>query len=110
MVVTRRTPVVPAPPVSRTPSSQGQPRSVRAAVIQDASVVPRVSSPLASGDAHSAAIITGASNNFKEYNDKVSSHNEFLDEQIEYTSRPFASSAWSCVTFGLSFPQFIVRG
>lgn len=70
MVVTRRTPVVPAPPVSRTPSSQGQPRSVRASVIQDASALPRVSSPLASGDAHSAAIITGASNNFKEYNDK----------------------------------------
>lgn len=70
MVVTRRTPVVPAPPVSRTPSSQGQPRSVRAPVIPDASVVPRVSSPLASGDAHTAAIITGASNNFKEYNDK----------------------------------------
>lgn len=70
MVVTRRTPVVPAPPVSRTPSSQGQPRSARAPVIQDSSVVPRVSSPLASGDAHTAAVITGASNNFKEYNDK----------------------------------------
>lgn len=70
MVVTRRTPVVPAPPVSRTPSSQGQPRSARASVIQDTSVVPRVSSPLASGDAHTAAIITGASNNFKEYNNK----------------------------------------
>ncbi|KAG1835799.1 hypothetical protein DFJ58DRAFT_710522 [Suillus subalutaceus] len=69
MVVTRRTPVVPAPPVSRTPSSQGQPRSARASVIQDASAVPRVSSPLASGDAHTAAI-TQASNNFKEYNDK----------------------------------------
>ncbi|KAG2144566.1 hypothetical protein DEU56DRAFT_790297 [Suillus clintonianus] len=70
MVVTRRTPVVPAPPVSRTPSSQGQPRSARATVIQDASAVPRVSSPLASGDARTAAIITGASNNFKQYNDK----------------------------------------
>lgn len=69
MVVTRRTPVVPAPPVSRTPSSQGQPRSARASVIQDASAVPRVSSPLASEDAHTAAI-TQASNNFKEYNDK----------------------------------------
>lgn len=33
-------------------------------------MVPRVSSPLASGDAHTAAIITGTSNNFKEYNDK----------------------------------------
>lgn len=83
MVVTRRTPVVPAPPVSRTPSSQGQPRSARAPVIQDPSVVPRVSSPLASGDAHTAAIITGTSNNFKEYNDKVSSYNEFSDGQIE---------------------------
>ncbi|KAG0698221.1 hypothetical protein DFH29DRAFT_942356 [Suillus ampliporus] len=70
MVVTRRTPVVPAPPVSRTQSSQGHQRSVRASVIQDASAVPRVSSPLASGDAQTAAIITGASNDFKEHNDK----------------------------------------
>ncbi|KAG2142821.1 uncharacterized protein EDB93DRAFT_1156509 [Suillus bovinus] len=70
MVVTRRTPVVPAPPVSRTPSSQGQPRSVRASVIQDPSVVPHVSSPLASGDARTPVIITGASNNLKEHNDK----------------------------------------
>lgn len=70
MVVTRRTPVVPAPPVSRTPSSQGQPRSARPSVIQDASVLPHVSSPLASGDAHTPAIVTGASNNFKEHNDK----------------------------------------
>lgn len=70
MVVTRRTPVVPAPPASRTPSSQGQPRSVRASVMQDASAVPRVSSPLASGDAHTAAITTGAFNNIKEHNDK----------------------------------------
>lgn len=69
MVVTRRTPVVPAPPVSRTPSSQGQPRSTRASVMQDPSAVPRVSSPLASEDAHTAAI-TGASNKFKQYNDK----------------------------------------
>ncbi|KAG2346832.1 hypothetical protein BDR05DRAFT_959001 [Suillus weaverae] len=70
MVVTRRTPVVPAPPVSRTPSSQGQPRSSRASAIQDASALPHVSSPLASEDAHTAAIITEASNNFEEYNDK----------------------------------------
>ncbi|KAG1738899.1 uncharacterized protein EDB91DRAFT_1137255 [Suillus paluster] len=70
MVVTRRTPVVPAPPVSRTQSSQGHQRSTRASVIQDASAIPRVSSPLASGDARTAAIITGASNDFKQHNDK----------------------------------------
>ncbi|OAX41027.1 hypothetical protein K503DRAFT_768024 [Rhizopogon vinicolor AM-OR11-026] len=70
MVVTRRTPVVPAPPVSRTQSSQGQPRSVRAAELQDASAAPRVSSPLASGDAHTAAITPRASNDLKEYNHK----------------------------------------
>ncbi|OJA21190.1 hypothetical protein AZE42_01377 [Rhizopogon vesiculosus] len=87
MVVTRRTPVVPAPPVSRTQSSQGQPRSVRAAEIQDASAAPRVSSPLASGNAHTAAITPRASNDLKEYNHKW--------KYLEFPT----SSAWIYVAF-----------
>lgn len=70
-------------------------------------MLPHVSSPLASGDAHTPVI---ASNNFKEHNDKVSSHDEFLNGPIEMYAGPFASFVWGCVAFGLSFAQSVVRG
>jgi len=82
MVVTRRTPVVPPPPVSRTQSSQGQLRSVRAVEPQDPSAAPRVSSPLVSGDAPTAVITPGTSNDFKERDHNVSLHPLIFTMQI----------------------------
>lgn len=59
MVVTRRTPVVPSPPVSRSQSSQGVPRPVRASLAQDVTNIPKSSSPLASGGSHVATTAAG---------------------------------------------------
>ncbi|KAI6001192.1 hypothetical protein EDD15DRAFT_1663711 [Pisolithus albus] len=59
MVVTRRTPVVPSPPVSRSQSSQGVPRPVRASLAQDVTNIPKPSSPLASGESHVATTVAG---------------------------------------------------
>ncbi|KAI6124609.1 hypothetical protein EV401DRAFT_1856586 [Pisolithus croceorrhizus] len=59
MVVTRRTPVVPSPPVSRSQSSQGVPRPVRASLAQDVTNFPKSSSPLASGESHVATAVAG---------------------------------------------------
>ncbi|KAI6044418.1 hypothetical protein EDC04DRAFT_367432 [Pisolithus marmoratus] len=60
MVVTRRTPVVPSPPVSRSQSSQGVPRPVRASLAQDVTSFPKSSSPLASGESHVATTVAEA--------------------------------------------------
>lgn len=59
MVVTRRTPVVPSPPVSRSQSSQGVPRPVRASLAQDVTNFPKSSSPLASGESHVVTAVAG---------------------------------------------------
>lgn len=60
MVVTRRTPVVPSPPVSRSQSSQGVPRPARASLAQDVTNFPMSSSPLASGEPHVATFVAEA--------------------------------------------------
>lgn len=110
MVVTRRTPVVPPAPVSRTQSSQGQLRSVRAAEVQDPSVAPRVSSPLVSGDAPTAVITPGTSNDFKEHNHKVSLHPLIFTTQISGNIPIFYFLCLNLCCFDFWLAQCIIRG
>lgn len=74
MVVTRRTPVAPSPPVSRSQSSHGAPRPARTSLIQDIGSAPVASSPLASGGAHVAASAAVATNVFHDHEPDVDKH------------------------------------
>ncbi|KAL4066126.1 hypothetical protein J3A83DRAFT_361429 [Scleroderma citrinum] len=74
MVVTRRTPVVPSPPVSRSQSSQGVPRQARASLTQDIGSVPTAPSPLSSGGAQVAVSTAQATNGFDEHAHDTDKH------------------------------------
>ncbi|KAF8836828.1 hypothetical protein BDN67DRAFT_262554 [Paxillus ammoniavirescens] len=66
MVVTRRTPAIPAPPLSRTHSSQGTERPARASVAQNTSSASKNSFPAISGRQLTAALAE-TSNSGKEH-------------------------------------------